>query len=332
MEQNALSIIEKVDTQMVTETIQKISQFQAIINSSLKPNQDYGVIPGTGSKPTLLKPGAEKINMLLGVSPEYEFLDRTIDFARGFFNYELKCTLYKNMVENGVLIKLPVSEGVGSCNSNEKKYKYITVTKTQLPADVDVSTLSYKKGKWGDVRYYIPNPEPADLANTILKMAKKRAYIDATLQLAALSDIFTQDLEDIKDYVANKDDTVVPTSERAPAPSPDEPVPPQTGDRPRKPDQKNPGVFVIKFGKHNGKTIADIYKSDPGYIKWLSESGKYPDIRAACSAYIAIVSRANAQTKDVTPATEDEPTGAPAPSDSDAPAWQDDDTALPFDI
>lgn len=84
MEQNALSIIEKVDTQMVTETIQKISQFQAIINSSLKPNQDYGVIPGTGSKPTLLKPGAEKINMLLGVSPEYEFLDRTIDFARGF--------------------------------------------------------------------------------------------------------------------------------------------------------------------------------------------------------------------------------------------------------
>jgi hypothetical protein len=83
MEQSALSIIEKVDTQMVTDTIQKISQFQAIINSSLKLNQDYGVIPGTGSKPTLLKPGAEKINMLLGVSPEYEFLDRTIDSQKG---------------------------------------------------------------------------------------------------------------------------------------------------------------------------------------------------------------------------------------------------------
>src|SRR6516162_3362693 len=30
---------------------------------------DYGTIPGTGSKPTLLKPGAERLCTLFGLSP-----------------------------------------------------------------------------------------------------------------------------------------------------------------------------------------------------------------------------------------------------------------------
>ena len=38
---------------------------------------------------------------------------------------------------------------------------------------------------------------PADHYNTVLKMAKKRALVDAVLTATAASDIFTQDLEDI---------------------------------------------------------------------------------------------------------------------------------------
>ena len=41
------------------------------------------------------------------------------------------------------------------------------------------------------------NTETADLANTILKMAKKRAYVDAMLNVGALSEMFTQDIEDL---------------------------------------------------------------------------------------------------------------------------------------
>jgi hypothetical protein len=37
--------------------------------------------------------------------------------------------------------------------------------------------------------------------NTVLKMAKKRAQIDAVLTATAASAIFTQDLEDIPDYL-----------------------------------------------------------------------------------------------------------------------------------
>jgi hypothetical protein len=38
---------------------------------------------------------------------------------------------------------------------------------------------------------------PADVANTILKMAKKRAQVDAVITATAASDIFTQDIEDL---------------------------------------------------------------------------------------------------------------------------------------
>ena len=38
---------------------------------------------------------------------------------------------------------------------------------------------------------------------------------------------------------------------------------------PHKPD------FVLPFGKHQGKTIAEIYKEDPKYVFWLAESDRY---------------------------------------------------------
>src|SRR5690606_22905756 len=42
---------------------------------------------------------------------------------------------------------------------------------------------------------------PADVANTILKMAKKRAQVDAVITATAASDIFTQDIEDLPEEV-----------------------------------------------------------------------------------------------------------------------------------
>ena len=45
--------------------------------------------------------------------------------------------------------------------------------------------------------YRIPNPEVADLVNTIQKMAQKRAVVAATLIATSASEFFTQDVEDI---------------------------------------------------------------------------------------------------------------------------------------
>ena len=154
-EVNSLSIIENVDIKSVESTTRKIIEFQTIIKKNLKKDKDYGVIPGC-SKPTLLKPGAEKILMLMGLQSTYEIIDSTRDWKEGFFQYQVRCTLEKG----GIVI----TQGLGCCNSRERKYIKL---------------------------------DPYSIDNTILKMAKKRSQVDASLTVASLSEIFTQDVEDI---------------------------------------------------------------------------------------------------------------------------------------
>jgi len=150
------SIIDNVEINQIQSTMNKISQFQSVVKNTLSQNHDYGIIPGTGNKPTLLKPGAEKLLMLMGLRSEFDIVDSTRDWEKGFFQYQVKCKLIKG--------DLVVTEGMGSCNSKEKKYI---------------------------------KQDPFSIDNTILKMAKKRALVDAALLVGSLSDIFTQDLEDI---------------------------------------------------------------------------------------------------------------------------------------
>lgn len=153
---DSLSVIENINANAVSNTLGKINQFQQIVQSQFKQGHDYGLIPGTGSKPTMLKPGAEKIVMLLGLTSEFDILESTRDFEKGFFQYQIKCQLKKD----GYVI----TEGIGAANTMETKYK---------------------KG------------DPYTLDNTVLKMAKKRALVDAALLVGSLSDVFTQDIEDM---------------------------------------------------------------------------------------------------------------------------------------
>jgi hypothetical protein len=218
----ALSVIDSIDTNLVDRTLKKIEQFQEVVQKMLKQGHDYGIIPGC-QKPSLLKPGAEKINMLMGIASDYDIMDKTEDYDKGFFAYNVRCILLRG----GVL----VCTGVGNCNSREKKY----VTQ-----------------------------DPYSIANTILKMAKKRAYVDATLSLASLSDIFTQDLEDMD----------LPVNEASNEAN----------------KGKSPGDTVITFGKHKGTTVADLYKNDNGYFKWLmgEKDGKNNSdkMKPICEAYL----------------------------------------------
>ena len=108
---NALSIIDTVEIESIANTMNKIAQMQVVVQKTLRNGQDYGEVPGT-NKPTLLKPGGEKICMLFGLNPEYEFLKTVEDYEKEFFSYNIRCTLFKN--------GQPVAQGVGSCNSKER--------------------------------------------------------------------------------------------------------------------------------------------------------------------------------------------------------------------
>lgn len=215
--ETSLSVIENMNLNKVQATMSKIAQFQSIVQKTLKKEHDYGVIPGCGSKPTLLKPGAEKILMLMGVSSQYELIERVQDYDKGFFAYTVKCVLSKN----GTII----TEGVGHCNTREKKY----ISERQ-----DAYTL----------------------ANTCLKMAKKRAQIDAALTIASLSEIFTQDIEDM-DVDGNNAQRTGGSKEMT---------------------YEQAANMVINFGQHKGSKLRDI---PDGYLEWLVKNARKDELKRA---------------------------------------------------
>lgn len=236
---NALSIIDTVEIETIANTMQKIGQMQAVVQKTLKEGQDYGEIPGT-NKPTLLKPGGEKICMLFGLNPEYEFLQTIEDYEKEFFSYNIKCTLFKN--------GQAVAQGVGSCNSKEKKYRYVNVD------EVPENYIGYQEeftDYYGRRKYKINNTDVCSLVNTILKMAKKRAFIDAVLQVASLSEVFTQDLEDMKDFIQQEQNATM-TLEEA----------------------KN---IKLSFGKHKGTTLGELVMKDGQYCDWLYSKNEKTD-------------------------------------------------------
>jgi hypothetical protein len=191
---------------------ERLVQLQQFVKEYLVDGEDFGTIPGT-PKPTLYKPGADKLCELYGLADEYTVTQRTEDFDRGLFDYEVKCTLLRK--PDMTL----VSSGLGSCNSYETKYRWRD-SKRLCPTcgkDAIVKGKAEYGGGWicfakkggcggkfanndtnitGQIVGRVQNEDIADLKNTILKMGKKRAKVDAVLSATRSSGLFTQDMED----------------------------------------------------------------------------------------------------------------------------------------
>ena len=205
----------------VEELQGQVSIIQRAMKAVMKTDEHFGTIPGT-SKPTLLKPGAEKLSLLFRLAPEYNI--HRYDMGRGHREYEVVCTL-KHITSGNT-----VGQGVGSCNSMESRYRYRTEnTGAEVPkdywADRDKSLLGGEqyspkkvKGQWL-IFHKVEHDNPSDYYNTVLKMAKKRAHVDAILTATAASDIFTQDIEDMEAVVG----TTVSQDAQSQQPKPDRP-------------------------------------------------------------------------------------------------------------
>lgn len=187
------------------DVLKQVGKIQSLMKSVMQIGQHYGVIPGT-DKPTLLKPGAEKLNFMFRHIPRFE--RERIDLPGGHREYIVRCTLYKYGTDD------IVGQGEGSCSTMESKYRYRNVsdyeeTGLEIPADAKEKKSEYRKqgfgmkkvsGVWLWVKYKdaekVENPDIADTYNTVLKMSDKRALVAATINACAASDIFTQDMED----------------------------------------------------------------------------------------------------------------------------------------
>ncbi len=166
----------------------------------MREGVDYGIIPGT-DKRSLYKPGAEKLCSLFGLATSFEQMAGTIeDFTKGVFHYRYRCVLRHGGAA--------VAEGVGSCNSMEKKYRFRTVNEqyaTGQEKELAVGRVEKEyKGRKSWV-LQLPNTDIYSQVNTLDKMAQKRALIAATLIALNASEMFTQDLEDSYIHVGDDD-------------------------------------------------------------------------------------------------------------------------------
>lgn len=236
---NAIATIEPADegaSLSLEQVKRQVNLVQQIMREVMKPDEHYGTIPGCGTKPALMKAGAEKLCFTFQLVPSF-VIERT-DFSNGHREYHVTCRL---MNRAGALI----AEGVGCCSSLEPKYRYRNAARAcpdcgataiiKGKADYGGGWLCFaKKGgcgaKWPDGAAIIEkqevgkveNPDPAECFNTILKMAKKRAQVDATITATAASDIFTQDIDEnlAADDAAKAQAAPAPAAKEEPRPAP----------------------------------------------------------------------------------------------------------------
>lgn len=223
------------------EILSQVRLIQEVMGKVMQDGTHYGCIPGTGDKKTLLQPGAQKLTMTFRLAPEYELQETNLQ--NGHKEYRVICTLKSIQTGNFV------GQGVGCCSTMESKYRFRggarkcpqcgkeTIIKGK--AEYGGGWLCFgKKGgcgaKWEDGAQEIESQgvekvecdNPADFYNTVLKMAKKRAFVDATITATAASDIFTQDVGDDE---ANGDAPEPAAKPPASPPKPKTaPSPPQT--------------------------------------------------------------------------------------------------------
>jgi hypothetical protein len=164
-----------------------------VVKEELIAGIDYVPVSEKNGKAVLFKSGAEKLLSIHGLVDRYEILEEIEDWERGIFYYLVKCILQNRKTGK------TVTEGLGSCNSKENKYRWRRVTEKELPQEVNKDVLPKKvvNGEYGNYNLYkIANDDIYSQVDTIQKMARERALLDAVLSACALSSVFAQDIDE----------------------------------------------------------------------------------------------------------------------------------------
>jgi len=161
------------------------SALKEMMRAILQENVDFGIIPGT-NKPSLWKPGAEKILSRFRIHVGQPVIE---DMGS---EQEIRIrVMLPGITPDGICRGF----GIGECSSFESKYRW---RKAVCQEEYDETDPFERRKKWnkdGTYQHQIQT-SAADLGNTILKMAKKRAIVDLAVTATAASDFFSQDFED----------------------------------------------------------------------------------------------------------------------------------------
>ena len=285
--------------QTIDQAVAQVRARDEFMHKVMRKDLDYGVIPGTGTKPTLLKPGAERLLAAYGlhaqvvdrVTPELDFMGDTHG-GEPFFMYRKTCRIWRQTGPQE-LDRMLVGEASGTCNSWETKYRYRKAGRTcpdcgaeaiiKGKAEYGGGFVCFKKKDGCGARFAdtdtritsqtegrVRNEDVADVVGTIEKMADKRALVAATIIATGWSDLVTQDVED-----SHPDSPPIPEAAASPATAQAAPV--------RQPAERSaPGVFERGAAKHQADTGRARSKAPEClYCKelgWTSLTGLVPTL------------------------------------------------------
>lgn len=185
--------------------------------------------PNHWSKPSLFKPGAEKITGMLGMTTHFPSL---------------------RQYEEAVLNKCEITTIVMRCELRDAQGRVVA-------EGVGARNLSQD---YGDV-------------NKSLKMVEKSAHIDATLRLAGLSEVFTQDIED-KPVVDEASSPVLQANAANPATN----ATAATDSTISRDELTALRQRIARYGFTEKRVLAWLYKTTKGNVTQLDElSGKQCD-------------------------------------------------------
>ncbi len=217
----------------IQQAVARYNTLVEFVHTAMRAGVDFGVIPNT-SKPTLLKPGAEKLTTLFGLTTRFQIVEKTEDWTGAdhgdepFFYYWYRCQLWRG--------ERLIAEADGSCNSREGKYRWREAKRT-CPQCGQAAIIKGKEeygGGWlcfkkqggcgakfqngdaaieGQPTGKTANPDIADQVNTFQKMAQKRALIAAVLIGVNASEFFTQDAEDMPPHLIGNGATYTPPAQ-----------------------------------------------------------------------------------------------------------------------
>lgn len=192
-----------------SDLVERLDKIREAMDKAMQPDVDYGRIPGT-DKPTLLKPGAEKLAVMFKLDVQI-----THDEKWGPGDH-LTVPAYAMVFDAPTGVRL--GRGEGLCTTRERKYAYRKQERTcpkcgmaaiiKGKAEYGGDWLCWNKKGGCNAKFpdgsqeiesqtvgEIDNPDLPDLWNTVIKMARKRALTDAVLLVTGASALFTQDVE-----------------------------------------------------------------------------------------------------------------------------------------
>jgi hypothetical protein len=190
---NDITIIDTGRSLTAKDIRAHVNLIQEVMKAVMVKDTHFGVIPGC-KLPSLYKAGSEVLLSTFRIAVSVRVEDLSTEEAIRY-----RVTTTGTHQGSGVI----VGEGIGECSSDETKYKWRTcyVKKEFENTPENRRRIKYKEYQGRESEQMEVRTDPADVANTILKMAKKRAQIDLTLTATAASDIFTQDIEDLPEEI-----------------------------------------------------------------------------------------------------------------------------------